>query len=191
MMKFILIFILLVGSLSAEYMKVTLKNNTFDIYNDCSAPNRLYSNDYKCDRNYIIKLESKYNVFENYSQYRSNGAKIVTDLYTIYPRIYNPNKSEFSLYLSEDDLEKLFRSHKIKIIFDLDLFSEKLLRRELKSINSFAYDISILEPTVILNLSNQSINVLKDNCKRGHDVCMKKLDTLNSPTNRLKRFFNF
>ncbi len=37
MKKYLLILILIVGNLSAAYMKVTLKNNTYDIYSSCST----------------------------------------------------------------------------------------------------------------------------------------------------------
>ena len=188
---FILIFILSVGNLSAAYMKITLKNNTFDIYSDCSKPSKEYSNDYECKREYVIKLQSKYNVFEHYCGRNYFKAKIVTNLYTIRPIVYNPNKSEFNLRLSEAELKQLLESKEMKIIFDLSLFSDKLLRRELKNINQYSYDINILEPTVILDTSNLSIGSLRNECNQENRICTKKLDKLNSPTNRLKRFFNF
>mgnify|MGYP006995638102 CR=1 FL=1 len=189
---FILVFIIVVGNLSAEYMKVTLKNNTYEIYSDCSAPGKKKwsPKEYECKKEYVIKFESKYNVFENYSERRFNRTQIITDLYTINPNIYNPNKSEFQLRLSENELKQLLNSKKIKIIFDLNLFSDNLLRKELSRHGQFLFDVNVLEPTVTLDISNVSINSLKNDCSEENRICTKKLDKLNSPTNRLKRFFD-
>jgi len=139
MKKYILILMFIVESLSAAHMKVTLKNNTFDIYSSCSNPSKSRGN-YKCNKYYIIKLQSKYGVFENYNLPSHfdpsdkfgylNNLEISTNLYNIIPFVYNPNKTDLYLRISEDDLNKILRSQSIKIILPLEIFSQSLLIKE-------------------------------------------------------------
>lgn len=192
-------------------MKVTLKNNTYNISSSCSVPIQ-DNGDYKCHKYYEIKLQSKYNLFKynkdliaiNYAvckttgfcdvYSRSNDFEIITDLYYINDvQVYNPNKSDLYLRITEEGLNKILKSHSLKIILPLRLFSKDTLIKEYYRIfgNNGYYDLEKLKPTIILDTSNISIYSLKNQCKQELNECKIKADKLNSPLNRVKRFFNF
>ena len=230
MKKYILILIFIVESLSAAYMKVTLKNNTYDIYSSCSGasyytkshatrsyPPALGAN--RCDRDYIIELHSKYHIFGNYNgknedwhwEFKYSGKdepviKISTKLYTITPRVENPNKSDLFLHINEEELKRILQSKQVKIILPITMFTKKLLDKELKRIfpsgnNPYAFPVSHeyteLEPTIILDISNVSFNELKSQCEKNFQKCKTKIEEehrraeeeRNKPLNRLRRFF--
>lgn len=197
-------------------MKVTLKNNTFDIYSSCPATPKLTFNRfgnnyyYTCNKTYTIELHSKYHIFENYNgknedwrdefEYRGKDepvVKISTNLYTIIPRVDNPNKSDLFLHIDEDDLKKILQSKEAKITLPITMFSKKLLDKEM--IHSFGSNAAFhqyneLEPTILLDISNISFNELKSQCDANFKECKIKAKKMekerNKPLNRLKRFFN-
>lgn len=203
--KSMLFYFLLLGMVKfayADHMQITLKNNTFNITSLCRPAEQLYGHgDYKCNRKYVIELISKYNVFDNY-RYANGGYRPVvlqTSLYDIHPRTSAPNKSKLNIYLTDKDLEKIFESGEVKVHFSLNLFSEKLLQKEADKKTKAActerwscarYQINRLEPSVTLNLRNTSIDRLKSDCTTEYKQCLTDLDNLNSPVNRLKRFFS-
>lgn len=199
----------LVKTASAEHMNITLKDNTFNITSLCSTPSQPSGRgDYKCERKYVIELVSKYNVFENY-KFAYRAVTLQTPLYDIDPETDAPNRSKLNIFLTEKDLEKIFESGKVKVNFELMLFSEKLLKKEVDNLierdcygksgfelsscrlsGGLSYNINNLEPSLTLNFNNTSIDRLKSSCSVEHKQCQKELDTLNTPTNRLKRFFS-
>lgn len=207
MKKYILILIFIVENLSATYMKVALKDNTYDIYSSCSSTVQKNNKDYMCEKFYVLKLQSKYNLFNHYGKFQENyyssskysthlGFKIITDLYTITPEIYIPNKSDLFLRVNEDELKKILQSKEAKVMLPVELFSKKLLDTKIKVCTMLHHTYEEickcyrLEPTITLNISDISIDSLEANCEIELKTCKQKVDKLNSPLNRLKRFFN-
>lgn len=213
--KSILFYFLLLGMVKfayADHMKITLKNNTFDITSLCRPPEQQFGRgDYKCNREYVIELISKYNVFDNYTYANGFGDRrghravvLQTSLYEIHPQTYAKNKSKLNIYLTDKDLEKISESGEVQVNFSLNLFSEKLLRKEIeKKIEAacgedefcvrssyYKYETIVLEPSVTLILSNTSIDRIKSDCTTEYKQCLTDSDNLNSPANRLKRYFS-
>lgn len=212
----ILLLLTIIVDVSAEHMKITLKNNTFNISSSCLTPQKYGKGDYECKRKYVIELVSKYNVFENYSvangwsdYKRGNAVSLETSLYNLNSTTYAPNKSVLYIYLNENELVKLLESNEVKINFSLNLFSDKLLQQELdnrytrrvreakRKDGDYVYsyvsrenDVNILKPSITLDFSNVYLNDLKSSCSEEIKECNRKSEPLNSPMNRLKRFFN-
>lgn len=179
----------------AVHMKITLQNNTYDIRSSCITPEEPSYNsaDYSCPRKYVIELKSKYNVFENY-HWATRAVTIKTSLHNIRPETHAANKSVLNIYLDESELKKLLETDEAKIEFELSLFSEDLLRKELNNYNrrtgSYNYSFDILEPSITIDLKNISRQNLVSECSQEGIQCKEKLESLNSPMKRLKRFFN-
>lgn len=199
MKKTILLFLFLqlflVEYAFAAHMEITLQNNTFDIRSSCVTPKEpsYDSADYTCSRKYVIELRSEYNVFENY-HWATRAVTIQTSLHNINPETHAPNKSILYIYLDESELKKLLETNEAKIKFTLSIFSEELLRKELMNYNqrtgSYNYSFDILEPSTTINLKNISRQGLISECSQESIQCKEKLESLNTPMKRLKRFFN-
>jgi hypothetical protein len=189
----------IVTPVSAEHMKVTLKNHTFDITSFCAKPIQfLGRGDYKCNREYAIELISKYSIFENYNSHSINDRGYAVTLHTFnhdkfYTPTYTPNKSTLYIYLTEEELEKIYESGEVTVNFQLHLFSKKLLQKEVEKIcrGKVFCDVqeNDLEPSLTLDFSDLSINDLKSSCLVEHKQCQKELEALNTPMKRLERFF--
>lgn len=240
----LLAFLGVIKPVSATDNEITLENITSTISAHCSKPHQprfRSESDYKCTRKYVIELISNDNLFENYNRL-SHLKKVViqTSLHEIRPEVELVDRSRLRLYITEEQLEKMFQSKDAKFEFNNNLFGQTFLQKKLDLIDDrnyarsfeegrkecltnpryqsdipgversfreqcidnlkarkhFRYPIltstrvESLKLSSTLNLNTLPVNRLKDSCSYEHTQCLKELDTLNSPVNRLKRYFS-
>lgn len=191
--KILLFFLLLLGvnnSAFAERINIALKNSTYTIKSLCNMPHQpgFRNGDYICNKEYVIEFTNKNNIFENYTFLNERidgktirnpiGVTLQTDLYDINVEASRINKSRINIYLTESDLEKIFESDRVQINFILSLFIKGNAQNTIDKTRS-----------VVLNLSGISIDTLKSSCSTEYPQCLSEVRTLNSPVNRLKRYF--
>lgn len=183
-MKRILVLLLLLSNIifASNYdvpMKITLKNNTYELKSSCSynGTNDTFLNSPSWNqKKYEFIFESKYHIFENYQLLKEYNDLIIfaTGLYTIQPiKVYADNKSVIHVFLSEDDLINIFKSSSVKINFNPALFSPILLEKEYKNHRPndtfiFNYE-NYVKPSITLTLNKSDLQNYLNQCSKDYN----------------------
>jgi len=160
-------------------MKITLKNNTYNLKSSCSyniIDDGYLNEPYWNKKKYEFIFESKYHIFENYHLLKQYNDLIifVTDLYTIQPvKVYADNKSVIHVFLSEEDFKNIFKSSSVKINFNPKLFSFSLLEKEYKRYrpnDTFTYNYEYyVKPSITLSLDKNDLQSYLNACNKDYN----------------------
>lgn len=173
-----------------QEMHITIKNNSYKLKSSVELK-ELYD-EFSCDKEFELTFESKYNLFEYYDSISSRHVLIVSDLYNIRPsRAFADDKAILHIVLNETDIKKLYRRKKAKILLSTDIFSDKVLSKELAKLRKQNKFNRKLEPTIRVSLNPMDLqNTLKES-EQQHSVCMKQKEEKETPVNKLKNYFGF
>lgn len=152
-------------------MKITLKDNTYNLKSSCSYNS---GEPFWNEKKYEFIFESRYHIFENYQLLNKYLITFITNLYTIQPvKAYADNKSVIHVFLSEDDFKNIFKSSSVKVNFNTKLFSSSLLEKEYKKYrpnNTFIYNYEdYVKPSIILSLDKNDLQFYLNECNKDYN----------------------
>lgn len=191
----------------AKEKYIQLKDDTYQMENICFNPKKISDKDKLFWRYYKFTFNSKYNVFENYSDAGTaiSPIDIKTNVYTIsssnpsliFYFALNPiavnklkilkNKKTIEIVLSADDMKKLYESNSAKVVFHNSIFTSEYTRDKYTS-----YSFTPLTPVISISLNKRDFKDELKKCTEKENKYKKEHDEYHSkPMNRIKTFFNF